>query len=156
MDIFTAALKSRSYAVQGAALTAISQLDGPKALKLAHGFEADNMDDLTTAMVGVYAVNGNAAEWPFVYKQFHEAHIQMKFSLSRKVAAMTARIDNSADAQQGILELKAMGIQYKVYGADQFIISQFNSVVKPGRVAQNDDASVKLIDASIQELQAAK
>ena len=156
MDIFTTALKSRSYAVQGAALTAIDQLDPAKALTLAKGFEADNMDDLTTAMVGVYATSGNSAEWSFVYKQFHEAHIQMKFNLSRKFAAMTARVDNSADAQQGIQELKAMGVQYKVYGADQLIISLFNSVVKPGRVAQNDDASVKLIDASIQELQAAK
>jgi len=156
MDIFTTALKSRSYAVQGAALTAINQLDPVKALTLAKGFEADNMDDLTTAMVGVYATSGNTAEWSFVYKQFHEAHIQMKFNLAREFAAMTARVDNSADAQQGILELKAMAIQYKMYGADQFIISQFNSVVKPGRVAQNDDASAKLIDTTIQELQATK
>jgi aminopeptidase N len=156
MNIFTAALKSRSYAIQGAALTAISKLDSAKALTLAKGFETDNMDDLTTAMVGVYATSGNSAEWPFVFKQFHEAHIQMKFNLVREFAAMTARVDNTADAQQGILELKAAAIQYKMYGADQFIIGLFNSVIKPGRVALHDDASVKLIDTTIQEIQAAK
>ncbi|WP_179412307.1 M1 family aminopeptidase [Mucilaginibacter sp. E4BP6] len=156
MDIFTAALSSRSYAIQGAALTAISKLDSAKALTLAKSFEADNMDDLTTAMVGVYATSGNAAEWPFVFKQFHEAHIQMKFNLVREFAAMTARVDNSADAQQGILELKATAIQYKMYGADQFIIGLFNNIIKPGRIALHDDASVKLIDTTIQEIQAAK
>jgi aminopeptidase N len=156
MDIFTAALSSRSYAIQGAALTAISKLDSAKALTIAKGFEADNMDDLTTAMVGVYATSGNSAEWPFVYKQFHEAHIQMKFNLVREFAAMTARVDNTTDAQQGILELKATAIQYKMYGADQFIIGLFNGVIKPGRAALHDDVSVKLIDTTIQEIQAAK
>jgi len=156
MDIFTTALKSRSYAVQGAALTAISQLDGAKALKLAHGFEADNMDDLTTAMVGVYATSGNAAEWPFVYKQFHEAHIQMKFNLARKFAAMTAHVDNSADAQQGILELKAMAVQYKMYGADQFMIGELNGEVKTGRTTLHDDASLALIDKTVKEIQDTK
>jgi aminopeptidase N len=156
MDIFTTALKSRSYAVQGAALTAISELDGPKALKLAHAFEADNMDDLTTAMVGVYATNGGAAEWPFVYNQYHKAHIQMKFNLTKKFAAMTAHVDNSADAQQGILELKAAAIQYKMYGADQFVIGLLNGEVKTGRTALHDDASVALIDKTVKEIQDAK
>jgi len=156
MDIFTAALKSRSYAVQGAALTAIGQLDPAKGLALAKGFEADNMDDLTTAMVGVYATSGNSAEWPFVYKQFNEAHIQMKFNLVRKFAAMTARVDNSADAQQGILELKAMAIQYKMYGADQFVIGELNGEIKTGRTALHDDASVALIDKTVKEIQDTK
>ena len=156
MNIFTAALSSRSYAIQGAALTAISKLDSAKALTVAKGFEADNMDDLTTAMVGVYAASGNSAEWPFVFKQFHEAHIQMKFNLVREFAAMTGRVDNPAYAQQGILELKTAAIQYKMYGADQFIIGLLNNVVKPGRVTLHDDASVKLIDTTVQEIQAAK
>lgn len=156
MDIFKAALKSRSYAVQGAALAAINKLDSPQALKLAHGFSSDNKDDLTVAMTEVYATGGNSEDWPFVYKQFHEAHIQMKFNLSRKFASMTAHVENPAYAQQGILELKAIAIQYKMYGADQFVIGELNGEIKTGRTALHDDASIKLIDQTVKELQDAK
>ena len=70
MALFKQALKSESYAVQGAALSGIDQLDPAQALQMAKGFEKDNRGALTQAIVGVYAESGGSAQWPFVYKQF--------------------------------------------------------------------------------------
>jgi len=57
MNLFKQALNSQSYAVQGAALTAINLLDPALALKLAKGFEKDNKGPLTKAMAAVYKTN---------------------------------------------------------------------------------------------------
>jgi aminopeptidase N len=155
MDIFTNALKSRSYAVQGAALIAISQLDEAKAVKLAGAYDYDNMDNLTTAMISVYAKSGDDTKWPFVYQKFHEASAQLKFNTVREFSGMIANVKSPEYAQQGILDLKAFGIKYKMYGADQFVIGQLNTI-KTGRTALHDDASVALVDKSIKEIQDAK
>jgi aminopeptidase N len=58
LPIFNKALGSQSYAVQGAALTAINLLDPARALILAKGFEKDNKGALTQAIKAVYAANG--------------------------------------------------------------------------------------------------
>ena len=50
MNLFKQALSSQSYAVQGAALTAIDLLDPAQALTLAKGFEKDNKGALTQAI----------------------------------------------------------------------------------------------------------
>ena len=156
MNIFKQALSSQSYAVQGAALSAISKLDAAQALNLAKGFEKDNEGALSTAIVDVYANNGTSAQWPFVYKKFTEGNLQTKFNLARKFATMTANVDNSEDAQQGIEALKKMGLKYKVYGADQFVIGQLEGNIKTQRTKMNDQVSLKAIDEAVKELKEAK
>ncbi len=143
MDIFKQALKSESYAVQGAALNGISQLDPAQALQLAKGFEKDNGGALTPAIVNVYAENGNSAQWPFVYKQFNSADINGKFAMMKGFAKMTGHVDNPAYAQQGIELIKGMGIKYKVYtGVGPFIIGLLNDI-KTQRANLKDDVSAK-------------
>ncbi|MGH7238123.1 MAG: M1 family aminopeptidase, partial [Candidatus Saccharimonadales bacterium] len=83
MGIFKEALKSRSYAVQGAALGAINLLEPQQALTIAKGFEKDNEGALTNAMVTVYATNGGVGEWAFVYDAYDKAGPQAKFDMIR-------------------------------------------------------------------------
>jgi aminopeptidase N len=156
MDIFKEALSSQSYAVQGAALIAISKLEPSEALKLAKGFEADNMGDLTVAMMQIYARNGGDAEWPFLFKGFHNAGPREKMNMSEEFATAVANVPNPEYAQQGITELKNIGIRYKMYGADQMVESALNYQIKPGRQKLKDDASVKAVDEAVKEIQDAK
>ena len=58
LPIFNKALGSQSYAVQGAALTAIDLLDHTRALTLAKGFEKDNKGALTQAIKAVNTAKG--------------------------------------------------------------------------------------------------
>ena len=156
MDIFKEALSSQSYAIQGAALIAISKLDPAEALKLAKGFEADNMGDLTVAIMQIYARNGGDAEWPFILNGFHNAGGREKVNMSDEFATAVARVPNPVYAQQGITELKNIGIRYKMFGVDQAIEAALNYQIKPGRQKLNDDASVKAVDEAVKEIQDAK
>ncbi len=143
MGIYQQAVKSEAYSVQGAALSAINLLDSAQALKLALSFEKDNSGPLTSAMVSVFAASGKSEAWPFVYKQFTNADINGKFTLIRSFCAMTAHIDNNADALQGIEAIKNTGIKYKVYGGvAPFIINQLNDI-KDARTKLKDDAGAK-------------
>ena len=155
MDIFKQALSSQSYAIQGAALTAIDQLDPAQAVKLAKGFEADNMGDLTVAISHIYAVNGGDAEWPFVYNNFMKARPQEQFNMLDEFATMTGKVKNPEYAQQGIGELKQGGIRFKRYGVDGYVITLLQSV-KTERIKMNDAASTKAADEAIADIKAAK
>ncbi len=66
MDIFKQALSSQSYAIQGAALTAIGLLDPAQALSLAKGFENDNKGALTVSVISIYAKTGSDEQFPYV------------------------------------------------------------------------------------------
>jgi aminopeptidase N len=156
MDIFVQALKNPSYAIEGAALDAISKLDPDKALKLAKGLEPDSKDALSEAIVRIYAVNGNDAEWPYVYQAFKNAGIQMKFDLAQIFVSMVARVNSPEYAQQGIMQMQDFGIRYKVYGADKFMIGELQGTVKTGRTKLNDTASLKAIDDAVTAIQNGK
>jgi aminopeptidase N len=153
MDLFKDALKSESYAVQGAALTAINLLDPAQALELAKGFEKDNKGALTLAMVHIYATAGSGAQWPFVYKQYQDAGIQNKFNMIREFAAMTAKLDKPEYALQGIDGLKDFGVKYKVYGIAPIIIGLLNDV-KAQRTKVSDVVGVKAADEAISAVNA--
>jgi len=156
MDMFKQAIKSDSYAIQGAALAGINQLDPAQALQLAKGFEKDNSGALTQAIVSIYAESGSQAEWPFVYKQFSEAETAAKFGLVRNFAKMTGHITDPADAQQGIEELKKMGIRYKTYsGVDAFITGLLNNI-KDQRNGLKDDTSAKAAEDAAKAVNDAK
>jgi aminopeptidase N len=156
LNLFKQKLSSQSYAVQGAALNGISQIDPAQGLQLAKGFEKDNSGALTQAIVNVYAENGGAAQWPFVYKQFTNADVNEKFGLIRNFAKMTGNVDNPADAQQGIDEIKNLGIKYKKFdGVGPFIAGLLNSI-KDQRAKLKDDASAKVADDAIKAVNVAK
>jgi aminopeptidase N len=153
--LFTQSLSSESYAVQGAALNAIAALDPAKAMSLAKGLEKDNRGALTSAIMNLYTVNGNDAEWPYVYQHFVDAGIQEKFNNLKNFADMTGKVNKSEYAQQGIGQLKEAGIRFKVYGAAPFIVTQLEGI-KAARTAMKDDASAKAADDAIKAVNDAK
>jgi aminopeptidase N len=155
LNIFKQALSSQSYAVQGAALNAIGLIDGPQAMTLAKNFEKDNKGGLTAAILDIYATNGGDAQWPFVYQQYHDGGPQAKFDSMRKYAALAGRVTKPEYAQQGINEIKAFGITYKSQGAAGIVV-QFITGIKEQRQKLNDDATVKVADEAIKEINEAK
>jgi len=154
MNIFKDALKSESYAVQGAALNAITLLDAQQGLELAKGFEKDNKGALTTAVLGVYAANGSDAEWPFVYEQYKEVGAQTKYNLARAIATMAGKVSNPVYAQQAISELKAFGLKYKSQGIAPNILTVLEGL-KAARAQKNDATSVAAADEAIKAINAA-
>jgi aminopeptidase N len=156
MDIFKQALTSQSYAIQGAALNGINQLDPKQALSLAKGFEKDNEGALTTAIVTIYSTGGGDAEWSFAFNAFDKATPQGRFNMIRGgFAAMIGNVPNPAYAQQGIAALRDMAVKYKQFGIAPTIIGLLNQI-KTGRTKLNDDASAKAVDDAIKAINDAK
>lgn len=151
LPLFTAGLKSNSYAVQGASLFAMVNLKPAESFAMAKAFEKDNKGDLTKAIIAVYAKNGSDTEWPFVFKNFEESDPQTKFEMLKDFAFMTARVKSPEYAQQGINALKEIGVKYKSQGAAPVILNVMDQL-KQVRQEQNDSASVKLITAAKQEI----
>jgi aminopeptidase N len=155
LTLFKQALGSESYAVQGAALTAINELEPAQALTLAKGFEKDNKGALSDAIFNIYATSGGVEQWPFVLETFKNAGIQVKFNSVRKFAEMTGRVEKPEYAQQGINELKAFGIKYKMYGAADFA-AQIMQSIETQRTQLHDTQSVTVADDAIKQLKEVK
>jgi len=156
MSIYKDAISSQSYAIQGAALTGINGLDSLQALKLAKGFEKDNMGALTQSMILVYASSGSSEAWPFVYNKFTNGDVNGKFQMIRDFAVMTGKVKNPEYAQQGIEGIKALGIKYKAFGGvGPFIINLLNNI-KEDRTKLKDDASAKAADDAAKAVKDAK
>jgi aminopeptidase N len=156
MSVFKGAINSESYAIQGAALIGINQLDSAQAVKLAIGFEKDNLGPLTQAMISVFAASGNSDTWPFIYKKFTDADVNGKFGMIRNFAAMVGKIQNPEYAQQGITDIKNLGIKYKIFGGvGPFIVNLLNNI-KEDRAKMNDTASAKAAEDAAKAVTDAK
>ena len=155
MNIFKQALSSQSYAVQGAALTAIGLLDPAQAVTLAKNFEKDNKGALTQAIITAYATGGSDAQWPFVYNAFKESGLQGKFNIIRNFGAMVGHVNNPAYAQQGISELRDLGVKYKQFGIGPFMTGLLTDI-KTQRIKLKDDASAAAAADAIKAVNEAK
>ena len=156
MNLFKEALSSQSYAVQGAALAAINQLDPAQALTLAKGFEKDNEGALSTSIITIYGTSGGDKQWPYVYNKYtSQATPQAKFDLIRGFAEFTAHVPKPEYAQQGIKEIKDAGVTYKKFGVGPFIDSMLSNI-KAQRTKIGDTTSANAADAAIKDVDAAK
>jgi aminopeptidase N len=151
MDIFKQALSSQSYAIDGAALVAIGQLDGPTALKLAKGYESDNKDQLTQGIMTVYAMYGSDDQWTYVYNAYVNGRPQVKFNLMKSFAAMTGRVISPAYAQQGIAAISDFGMKFKQFGIAPTVVGYLTDIQKQ-RTKMGDDASAKAAGDAITAL----
>ncbi|MBS7564515.1 M1 family metallopeptidase [Mucilaginibacter sp. Bleaf8] len=149
-NLFREALKSQSYAIQGAGLSGLSQVEGAEALKAAKTLEKDSEGDLSEAILGVYAANGTDAEWPYVNEKFAAAPPQSKFNIIRDYAGFVARLQNSTYAQQGISQIKDFGLKFKQYVGPQ-VISILEGI-KAQRAKLNDTASANAVDQAIAQI----
>lgn len=141
MSLFKDALKNPSYAIDGAALNAIADLDETEALTLAKSLEKDSKNDLAAAIMQIYMSNGDEANFPYVIKAFGAASIQDKFQLVSGFATMLMKVNNTDYVKQGVDELKGLAVQYKVYGLDRYMKVMLTNVMnnKKTQLASADD-----------------
>lgn len=155
MNVFRQALSSQSYSVSGSALNGIIKLDSTLGMSYAKQFEKDNEGVLTQSIISVYAVNGGEDQWPFVYQRYKEANFQDQIHLTAKFAGMVGRLTQQKEVEQGIDELKQLGIKYKVSGAGPYMI-KFLNTIKDQRAKLNDTVSAKAAGDAIQQIDDAK
>ena len=155
VHIFSQALSSRSYAVQGAALIALNLIDPARAFSLAKGFESDNKGGLSIAITVVYAKSGGSEQWPYLLQAFNNADTQGKSGMLKSLAALTGRVKEPEFALQGIAAIKTQGVRFKAYGAGPLFICLLTNI-KTQRAVLNDDLSVKAAADAIQQINDAK
>ena len=120
-------------------------------MAFARSSEKDSQGELTNAIVTVYSKNGTDAEWPYVYNKLMAADPQTKFDMLRDFIYMTARVQNSVFAQQGISAIRDMAIRFKPNGFAPQLIEVINQI-KQQRQKQNDTASVKLAEEAVKQV----
>jgi len=155
LKLFENALTSPSYEVEAAGLHGINEIDPNLAMQEALKFENDNEGDLTQQIVRVYATIGGDGKWPYVYSRYVKGTLQEQIHLTEKFSEMIGRLKNPGYVQQGIEELKRMGIKYKDSGAAPYI-SKYLVKIKEARAQQNDAQSVGEVDEAVKAIDEAK
>ncbi|MET4138273.1 M1 family metallopeptidase [Pedobacter sp. UYP1] len=151
LQLFKDELKNQSYAIMGASLSALADVDHAEGIKMAKAYEQGSTDRLVSAVISVYGKYGQDTEWPFVYKNFQEANSRAKIFVMRDFTSMLARLKTPEFTQQGVTVVKDFGIRLKEYGFGAKAIEDLNRV-KQARKQMNDDASVKFIEGAIKEI----
>ncbi len=149
LTLFRKGLDDKSYAVQGASLTAISLQNPEEAMTAAKKLEKDNRKALTTAMVNVYSKYGSEKELPFISEKFSTLDTQDQVQLIPAYMALLGRVNDLNEVKKGVDVVKAIGIKYKTYGANTFV-SNFLGQLRQKK--QSDRASLAYIDAALAEL----
>ncbi|MRX48012.1 M1 family aminopeptidase [Pedobacter puniceum] len=128
--LFKEALKSKSYAVQGAALQALATTNKKDALQLAKSLEQDSRGPLSVALVSLYAAEGSENNFNFVSKAFKDGGIEEKFQMMQRYVGMLGKVKSASVFNENIDLLKGIGIQYKSYGIDKYVIGLLNNLLK--------------------------
>jgi aminopeptidase N len=151
MNLFKQALASQSYAIQGAALTAITRLNPADALPLAKSYEKDSQGALSQAIMAAYTTSGGDAEWAYVYQAISEMAPQTQFNAIPKFAEYVARLKNNQNALAGVNLIGDFGVKYKQYVGAQ--IAPILTTLKDARTKMGDTASAAAADKAITALQ---
>ena len=153
--IFKKGLHIESYSVQGASLMALGQSNPKKAINLAKDFETDNKHQIFDAILFLYTRYGDSKEWNFINGLFESYAPPRKYNIVKDYGFFTGRIKNFEFAQQGIEEIKKLGIIGKKFGVDKEIIEILKQI-KRDRKLLNDIDSIKLVDIAIKEIENVK
>ncbi|MBX0289187.1 HEAT repeat domain-containing protein [Hymenobacter sp. HSC-4F20] len=154
--LFTKALDSKSYRVQGAALQGLAALQPTQALARATAFEADNKGALTVALVLVYGQAGSLAQWPSVLAKFDAADTNNRFNMMSGFGAMLGRLDDPTALTQGITRIKDMGVQFKPYGVDTPLLALLQQIRQQQSTRPNAAVAATLVAQAAAEIEAAK
>lgn len=162
--LFDEALKSRSYAVQAAALLGITFINKSDAFNIARSLENDSKGELAKAIVSVYALNGDTDRLTYVSDAFEKAELQSKVDMIPAYINLLSGINDSKIVNSRVSDFKSLAVRYKSYGIDKFVISLFEGMQhRKQSQLQNATPEVKeqltqqisFIAASINELKAA-
>ena len=154
--LFGKALGSRSYRVQGAALTALLPLDPAWALARATAFEADNKGALTGAMVQVYGQAGGAAQWPSVRAKYDAANPSGRFHMLPDLGEMLGRLDDPAALAEGIARIRDLTVEFKRDVNADRIVGLLRQVQQRQAKRTNAALVASLVDQAVAAIAATK
>jgi aminopeptidase N len=154
--LFTRALASQSYGVQGAALRGLLPLSPKEALARASAFEMDNKGALTIAVVSVYGTAGGPPQWPLIITKFDAAAPQGRLDIIPGMAELLGRLNDPAALAQGIDRIKTMALKYKQFGIDKPLIELLKQLQQGQANRPNAALAATLTAQAIQEIDAAK
>ncbi|MFD2718094.1 M1 family aminopeptidase [Hymenobacter monticola] len=154
--LFSQALSSRSYRVQGAALEALLPLNPAQALARAKAFEADNKAALTGAMVTVFGTAGSAAQWPWVRAKYDAADPGGRFQMLPGLGEMLGRLDDPTALTEGIARIRDLTVEFKRYVDAPRIVGLLRQVQQ--RQAKRPQAALvaRLVEQAAAAIEAAK
>jgi aminopeptidase N len=153
--LFKQALKSESYAIQGASLNAFALLNPKEAMALAEGLENNSKGKLTDAIIDIYGTYGSDEQWPYVFHQYTDVNSPTKYSFTLKFAEFTGRVANPEYAQKGVEAIKSLVTELKRFNISAKIIERLNEI-KVQRQKLNDNVTSSAIDKAIIEIQVSK
>jgi aminopeptidase N len=110
--MFETATKDPSYGVEAAGLEGLSALDQEKAYAVAQKMSADAKGKLVTAIAGIFAKQGNAADVDYVAAKFDETSGQDKLNAAFDYLGFLAKINNTTAVLKGVDQVKAMTAQF--------------------------------------------
>jgi aminopeptidase N len=146
---------SKSYNVQGAAISALASTDPAQALKLAKPLETSEQQSVVQSVTEVYAKAGGTPEWNYIRTKYDAASLQGKFGLLESIATMLPRLQDPAAFAEGVDRIKAIAIQFKARGADKPMIELLQGVTK-GKSGAAATMQQPIIDKAVTEIQQAK
>ncbi|WP_125932559.1 M1 family metallopeptidase [Hymenobacter glacialis] len=154
--VFTKALASQSYRVQGAALLGLAALNPAQALARATAFETDNKGSLTAAMVNVYGQAGGPAQWPLMLAKYDAANPPSRFEMLPGLAEILGRLDDPAALSQGVGRIKDLTVQYIKFVDSERLIGLLRQIQTRQATGPNAGAAAGLVDRAVAEIQAAR
>lgn len=128
LPLFTEAIRSESYAVQGAALSGIALLDPDMGIKMAHQLEKDSRGVLTQAIVGIYSRFGDEKEVDYVRQAFDKGDIYLKFAMMRDYVQILSVVNDPNLITSEVSEIKKLAIQYQAQGMHEFLIAMLEDL----------------------------
>ncbi|GGF21277.1 M1 family metallopeptidase [Hymenobacter cavernae] len=151
--VFAQALRSQSYAVQGAGLEGLAAIDRKEALAQANALEADSKGALIQAIVGVYGQSGEVSKWPFVLARFDAGSPNDRFNMLPGFSALLGRVQDPEAFAQGVRRIKDMAVKYKPYGIDKQLLPLLESLKSD---KAGNAAAQQVVEQAMNEIQAAK
>ncbi|WP_407427595.1 M1 family aminopeptidase [Arcticibacter sp.] len=129
-QLFDAALKSRSYSVQAAALAGVIMLNPEDAFPIAKSLEKGSKGELTKAVLAAYTYGGGDAELPFFSDSFDKAGLQDKVEMVTPYLSILARIDDTPLVNKRITDFKNIAVENRKYGIDVYMLDLFESFMQ--------------------------
>jgi aminopeptidase N len=151
IDRFKKYLSADSYAIQAAALNALSEVDPTTALTEAKKLESDAKAAVYDALLKLYTHFGGEEQWSYVYPLFTRLAPPKRYNIIRQFADLVGRVNNDSLAREGITEIKELGLLGKQYGIIPELI-EILTEVKIKRLQLNDQLSAGAIDRAINDL----
>ncbi|MCW3461808.1 M1 family aminopeptidase [Chitinophaga nivalis] len=136
--LFVNATKDKSYGVEAAGLSGLATLDADSAYIIAKKLESDAKGKLVSAIVGVYAQKGNAADTGFVSTRFEETSGQDKLNAAFEYLGFLSKVNNTPAVVKGLGQIKGMTDQFKSNQVNTYISNWLDEISRK----KSDDAAV--------------